>query len=62
MSQLSQQKRKHPKITFTCDSLDVVGGVCYKRKKKDVGLLTQELSTYFNFKIGYFPPPPIFLF
>lgn len=53
MIKLSQQKGKHPKLTFTCDSLDVVGGVCYKWNKKDAGLLTQELSRYFNFKIGF---------
>lgn len=51
--QLSQQKRKHPELTFTCDSPDVVGGVCYKGNKKDAGLLTQESSMYFNFKTGF---------
>lgn len=53
MIQPSQEKRKHPKLTFTCDSLGAVGAVCSKWNKEDAGLLAQELSTYFNFRIGF---------
>ena len=31
--QLSQQKRRHSKLILTCESLNVVGDVCYKCKK-----------------------------
>lgn len=58
MIQLSQQKRKHPKLTFTYDSLGVVSGVCYKWHKKDAGLLSHELNTYFNLKIGFLSLSP----
>lgn len=50
MIQLSQQKRKHPKLPFTYDSLHVAGAVCYKWNKKDAALPPQELTHIFQFQ------------